>query len=218
MEKRFHFRKLLVSLLVAASVVVKAQTSVDPTVMNVAGKDVPLSEFVYIAGKNSEVNLADSASLGTYLELFKKFKLKVAEAESLGMDTTQSFVNELKGYQEQLLKSYSKDSGEVLTPDKIRHIEQNYPEYKHLMQEYRDGILLFEVSDREVWSRASSDAAGLETFFEQTKQKYSSDNLDAVRGEVIADYQSWLDNQWPKRLAVKYPIKVYWEVLKKLTK
>ena len=60
MEKRFHFRKLLVSLLVAASVVVKAQTSVDPTVMNVAGKDVPLSEFVYIAGKNSEVNLADS--------------------------------------------------------------------------------------------------------------------------------------------------------------
>ena len=43
MEKRFHFRKLLVSLLVAASVVVKAQTSVDPTVMNVAGKDVPLS-------------------------------------------------------------------------------------------------------------------------------------------------------------------------------
>lgn len=146
MEKRFHFRKLLVSLLVAASVVVKAQTSVDPTVMNVAGKDVPLSEFVYIAGKNSEVNLADSASLGTYLELFKKFKLKVAEAESLGMDTTQSFVNELKGYQEQLLKSYSKDSGEVLTPDKIRHIEQNYPEYKHLMQEYRDGILLLRLA------------------------------------------------------------------------
>ncbi|HML70683.1 MAG TPA: hypothetical protein PKA78_04855 [Macellibacteroides fermentans] len=218
MEKRFHFRKLLVSLLVAASVVVKAQTSVDPTVMNVAGKDVPLSEFVYIAGKNSEVNLADSASLVTYLELFKKFKLKVAEAESLGMDTTQSFVNELKGYHEQLLKSYSKDSGEVLSPDKIRYIEQNYPEYKHLMQEYRDGILLFEVSDREVWSRASSDAAGLETFFEQTKQKYSSDNLDAVRGEVIADYQSWLDNQWTKRLADKYPIKVYWEVLKKLTK
>ena len=134
------------------------------------------------------------------------------------MDTTQSFVNELKGYQEQLLKSYSKDSGEVLTPDKIRYIEQNYPEYKHLMQEYRDGILLFEVSDREVWSRASSDAAGLETFFEQTKQKYTSDNLEAVRGEVIADYQSWLDNQWTRRLADKYPIKVYWEVLKKLTK
>ena len=218
MEKRFHFRKLLVSLLIAASVVVKAQTSVDPTVMTVAGKDVPLSEFVYIAGKNNEVNLTDSASLHTYLDLFTKFKLKVAEAESLGLDTTQGFINELKGYQEQLVKSYSKDSVEVLTPEKIRCIEQNYPEYKHLMQEYRDGILLFEVSDREVWSRASSDTAGLEAFFEQSKQKYSSADLDAVRGEVIADYQNWLDNQWTKRLTGKYPIKVYWDVLKKLTK
>lgn len=218
MEKRFHFRKLLVSLLIAASVVVKAQTSVDPTVMTVAGKDVPLSEFVYIAGKNNEVNLTDSASLHTYLDLFTKFKLKVAEAESLGLDTTQGFINELKGYQEQLVKSYSKDSGEVLTPEKIRCVEQNYPEYKHLMQEYRDGILLFEVSDREVWSRASSDTAGLEAFFEQSKQKYSSADLDAVRGEVIADYQNWLDNQWTKRLTGKYPIKVYWDVLKKLTK
>ncbi|WP_446773873.1 hypothetical protein [Macellibacteroides fermentans] len=218
MEKRFHFRKLLVSLLIAASVVVKAQTSVDPTVMTVAGKDVPLSEFVYIAGKNNEVNLTDSASLHTYLELFTKFKLKVAEAESLGLDTTQGFINELKGYQEQLVKSYSKDSDDVLTPEKIRCIEQDCPEYKHLMQEYRDGILLFEVSDREVWSRASSDTAGLEAFFEQSKQKYSSDSLDAVRGEVIADYQNWLDNQWTKRLAGKYPIKVYWDVLIKLTK
>ena len=68
------------------------------------------------------------------------------------------------------MKSYSKDSGEVLTPEKIRCIEQNYAEYKHLMQEYRDGILLFEVSDREVWSRASSDTAGLEACFELSKQ------------------------------------------------
>ena len=35
---------------------------------------------------------------------------------------------------------------------------------------------------------------------------------------MYADYQNWLDNQWTKRLTGKYPIKVYWDVLKKLTK
>ncbi|MBP7485870.1 MAG: hypothetical protein KA789_00325, partial [Parabacteroides sp.] len=147
MEKRFRYRKLLVSFLVAASFVVKAQTPVDPVVLTVAGKDVPLSEFVYIAGKNSEVNLSDSASLCSYLELFKKFKLKVAEAESLGIDTTQSFASELNGYREQLAKSYLKDT-QVVSEDVIRSLELEYPDFKHLMQEYRDGILLFEVSNR----------------------------------------------------------------------
>jgi len=216
MEKRFRYRKLLVSFLVAASFVVKAQTPVDPVVLTVAGKDVPLSEFVYIAGKNSEVNLSDSASLCSYLELFKKFKLKVTEAESLGIDTTQSFASELNGYREQLAKSYLKDT-QVVSEDVIRSLELEYPDFKHLMQEYRDGILLFEVSNREVWNRSSEDKAGLQFFFDQHKAQYESNSLEMVRGQVIADYQIWLDNQWTERLSKKYPITVHWDVLKNVS-
>lgn len=217
MEKRFRYKKLLVSFLVAASFAVKAQTSVDPVVMTVAGKDVPLSEFVYIAGKTSEVNLSDSASLCSYLELFKKFKLKVAEAESFGIDTTRSFADELKGYREQLAKSYLKDS-QIVSEHAIKSLELSYPEFKYLMQEYRDGILLFEVSNREVWNRASADKEGLQAFFEQHKAQYDAVTLEPVRGQVIADYQTWLDNQWTELLAKKYSIKVYWDVLKNVSK
>ena len=44
-----------------------------------------------------------------YVELFKNFKLKVAEAESLGIDQTSSFKSELDGYRAQLIDSYMSD-------------------------------------------------------------------------------------------------------------
>ena len=40
------------------------------------------------------------------------------------------------------------------------------------MQEYHDGILLFELTDREVWSKAVMDTAGLKLFYEKNKTNY----------------------------------------------
>jgi len=54
-----------------------------------------------------------------------------------------------------------------------RNLENKYPEFGHLMQEYKDGILLFEVSNREVWEKASLDTVGLQTYFEANKSKYA---------------------------------------------
>lgn len=47
-----------------------------------------------------------------------------------------------------------------------------YPEYKALMQEFEDGILLFEVSDKKVWSKSSEDSTGLKKFFEDNNDNY----------------------------------------------
>lgn len=46
------------------------------------------------------------------------------------------------------------------------------PDYRNLLNEYRDGILLFEISDRNVWSKAKEDKAGLEAFFNNNREKY----------------------------------------------
>ena len=45
-------------------------------------------------------------------------------------------------------------------------------EYKLLYQEYRDGILLFNLTDQKVWSKAIADTAGLEEFFKTNQSKY----------------------------------------------
>ena len=82
----------------------------DPVLMNINGKPVLKSEFEYIYNKNNSNNSLDKKSLEEYVDLFVNFKLKVEEAKSQGIDTTKSFINELKGYRDQLTKPYLTDS------------------------------------------------------------------------------------------------------------
>lgn len=51
-------------------------------------------------------------------------------------------------------------------------LDQKYPEFKALMQEYRDGILLFELTDKKVWSKAIKDTVGLKAYYEKNKNNY----------------------------------------------
>ena len=54
-------------------------------------------------------------------------------------------------------------------------LESKYPEFRNLMNEYRDGILLFDISNREVWEKASNDVAGLQKYFKAHKKQYTWD-------------------------------------------
>lgn len=60
-------------------------------------------------------------------------------------------------------------------------LETKYPEFKSLMKEYRDGIMLFELTDKKVWSKAIEDTAGMKTFYEEKEPgKYMwSDRVEA---------------------------------------
>lgn len=51
-------------------------------------------------------------------------------------------------------------------------LADNNPEFKNLMEEYRSGIMLFELMDRRVWSKANQDSTGLQAFYNQNKSKY----------------------------------------------
>lgn len=60
-------------------------------------------------------------------------------------------------------------------------LDSLYPDFRNLMQEYRDGILLFELTDKKVWSKAVKDTTGLKDFYEKNKSNYMwQDRLDAT--------------------------------------
>ena len=55
-------------------------------------------------------------------------------------------------------------------------LETKYPQYKALLQEYRDGILLFDLTNTKVWSKAVEDTIGLQNFYTANKSNYTWGN------------------------------------------
>lgn len=52
---------------------------------------------------------------------------------------------------------------------------KRYPDFNSLKQEYHDGIMLFALTERTVWKKATDDTAGLRAFYMQNIGKYTSD-------------------------------------------
>ena len=102
------FKTTLLIALLIGSVDLFAQKK-DPVLLTVDGQDITLSEFEAVYKKNNRDEVVDQADLKEYLDLYINFRLKVREAEALGMDTVKKFIQELKGYQKQLAKPYLTD-------------------------------------------------------------------------------------------------------------
>ena len=64
------------------------------------------------------------------------------------------------------------------------HLEEKHADLRNLVKEYHDGILLFDVSLREVWDKASQDTEGLAAFFKANKKNYVWDE-PRFKGHMI---------------------------------
>jgi peptidyl-prolyl cis-trans isomerase SurA len=79
---------------------------------------------------------------------------------------------------EQKVKQIVEQSGGAMTPEMVMNtaadsLSEVDPEMKYLIQEYHDGLLLYEVSNREVWEKAAKDEAGLAAYFKDHKKDYA---------------------------------------------
>jgi len=101
---------VLTALISITAVTLAAQKTADPVLLKIDNQNITVSEFMSVYQKNNvEGEVLDRKSLEEYLDLYINFKLKVKEAEELGLDTVSSFINELKGYRDQLAKPYFVD-------------------------------------------------------------------------------------------------------------
>jgi hypothetical protein len=156
--------------------------------------------------KKNHAGVANASyqELNAYLNLYINFKLKVVDARAMNLDADTAYKKEINGY-ESALKSQKKTS-----PKNI--------EYNFIINEYREGVLMFNVSEKKIWSKVQDNDTQILDFYNKNASLYTGKTFDEVRGQVIADYQQQLENEWIKTLRAKYTVKVNEDELKKLAK
>ena len=83
-------------------------------------------------------------------------------------------------------------------------LEDKYPEFKYLMQEYKEGMLLFEISNKEIWENAMLDEEGQQKYFSSNKSNYKW-NEPKFKGLIIHAKNSKLEKKIKKAIK-KAPI------------
>lgn len=104
-------KTLLTGMFMAVGFTVQMNAQ-DPVIMTVNGQNVPKSEFEYLYHKNNQQQLSPQP-LSDYVEMFKVYKLKVADAKANGIDTTASFKKEMAQYRRDLAAPYIADSAYI---------------------------------------------------------------------------------------------------------
>jgi peptidyl-prolyl cis-trans isomerase SurA len=104
-------KKLICSLVIAFVGFNAVAQNANRTLLTIGNEEVSVDDFLSIYNKNRAVGEdLDPKTLDEYVDLFVNFKLKVKEAEALGMDTVPSFIKELAGYRKQLANPYLVDN------------------------------------------------------------------------------------------------------------
>ncbi|PHI18202.1 hypothetical protein CEQ90_19090 [Lewinellaceae bacterium SD302] len=105
-------------------------------------------------GDDQTVTVAD------FEEYLQKNARKRVSARRRG-NSAQVARNLYEEFQEEQLMAYAESQ-----------LEKDYPEFRALMREYEEGILLFEATKMEVWDKAGQDSVGLEAFFAKNRESY----------------------------------------------
>ncbi|PIV18316.1 MAG: hypothetical protein COS42_02150 [Flavobacteriales bacterium CG03_land_8_20_14_0_80_35_15] len=97
------------------------------------------------------------------------------------------------------------------------NLENTNPEFAASVNEFREGLLLFNVMQKNVWEKAQNDSIGLEAFYRLNRKKYTKEFQD-YKGEIMSDYQNYLEQNWVSELRKKHQIVINNSALKKLKK
>jgi peptidyl-prolyl cis-trans isomerase SurA len=133
---------------------------------------LPQLKNIIDTGKNAGVFDAKTFANGGNSTMFS------LAGKNYTQDDFTSFVfnttrGRLGGQKENILRElYAMYQSKVVNDFQEHKLVEENPEFKSLLQEYKDGIMLFELMDRNVWGKASKDSVGLKAFYEMKKDNY----------------------------------------------
>ena len=97
-----------------------------------------------------------------------------------------------------------------------KNLENENIDYKNVLNEYREGLLLFNIMQDKVWTYSESDSTKLKLFYKNNKSNYKS--FESDKGKIIGDFQEKIEKDWIDELKFKYMVSINKKALRKLKK
>ncbi|MCB9236050.1 MAG: peptidylprolyl isomerase [Bacteroidia bacterium] len=125
-------------------------------------------EVVYTLGKGDNVQ---KGTLKDYMDFYVKYR---------------------KGFEGATARQVTDKIMEEFVESEVLRFEENqlpkkYPEYRDLVKEYRDGILLFTLTEDKVWRKAVEDTTGLKQYYADHKDKFQAGKRVVIHEYVASD-------------------------------
>ena len=118
---------------------------------------------------------------------------------------TLKFFQKVDDVRAEINKRYSQWVNQTCVDYEDSRLEEKYPEFKAIMDEYHDGIMLFDLMDMKVWSKAVEDTVGLQSYYELTKENYNwgesveVDLFTCANQDVANRLRTMLNNRYSSR-------------------
>ena len=124
--------------------------------------------------------------------------------------TAASFLNYIKDQQKSKItlkpisklisKFYESYLDQELAQYYDDNLEKEFPDFSAVMDEYRDGLLLFDLMEKEIWTKSKTDSLGLKSFYDKNLKNYQWKNrldvtiLSSTKLDIIKKAQKYLKN------------------------
>jgi len=103
---------------------------------------------------------------------FSNFELFKIDNKSFTIEQFQAFLQKTNVESGPYLSQFNNWVEYEITALENSKLEEKYPDFRYLFQEYHDGILLFNISEEKIWNFASRDTVGLEEYYKKNGNKY----------------------------------------------
>lgn len=193
-------KNIFLSLLLFSSSAL-AQVS-DPVLMTVNGKEVRRSEFEYAFNKNNSNLVEDGQTVEEYLPMYIDFKLKVAEAEALGLDTVASLREEYNRDRAQMAEDYlidpnfvEKEAYRIYAKDSATIGKDGFLNLSHIVfvvkqKEDKAAVALAKARIDSVYTMLQAGKT-----FEETAAKFgiparALEPFEIIRGQAYPEFEA----------------------------